>query len=125
MAAARSRVRDPSKVDRSGAYMARYIACNIVAAELAERCEVAISYAIGRAEPISVDINTFGTGSVSSDRIRGAVLKVFDMRPAAIIRKLGLNRPIYGITASGGHFGRSEFSWEQTDMVDRLKKAVQ
>ncbi len=116
--------KDPSKVDRSGAYMARYIANNIVAAGLAERCEVAISYAIGKADPTSVDIDTFGTGVKSDDEIKAAVLSVFDLRPAAIIDTLELTKPQYAATASGGHFGRADFRWEQTDMVEALQAAI-
>lgn len=116
--------KDCSKVDRSGAYMARYIACNILEAGLADQCEVAISYAIGKAEPTSVDIDTFGTGVETNDRIRDAVRSVFDLRPAAIIHKLGLTRPCFAATATGGHFGRSEFAWEQTDMAEQLRNAL-
>ena len=116
--------KDPSKVDRSGAYMARYIANNIVAAGLAERCEVSISYAIGKAQPTSVNIETYGTGTKSDDEIKAAVLSVFDLRPAAIIAHLELTKPQYAETASGGHFGRASFRWEQTDMVDALQAAL-
>jgi len=116
--------KDASKVDRSGAYMARYIACNIVAAGYADQCEVALSYAIGKAEPTSVNVDSFGTGVISDDRIREAVLSVFDLRPAAIIQRLGLTRPCFAVTATGGHFGRSEFAWEQTDMVEQLENAL-
>ena len=104
--------------------MARYIACNILEAGLADQCEVAISYAIGKAEPTSVDIDTFGTGVETNDRIRDAVRSVFDLRPAAIIHKLGLTRPCFAATATGGHFGRSEFAWEQTDMAEQLRNAL-
>lgn len=116
--------KDASKVDRSGAYMARYIAKNIVAAGLAEKCEVAISYAIGKAEPTSVDINTFYTSTVNEELIKKAVLKVFDLRPAAIIETLDLKQPVYAQTAVGGHFGKDFFKWELLDKVDELKKAV-
>lgn len=117
--------KDCSKVDRSGAYMARYIAKNIVAAGLAEKCEVVISYAIGKAEPTSLDINTFYTGIVSEKLIKEAVLKVFDLRPKAIIEKLNLLEPIYAKhTASGGHFGKQYLMWEQLDKVDELKNQV-
>lgn len=116
--------KDPSKVDRSGAYMARYIAKNIVAAGLAEICEVAISYAIGKAEPTSIDINTFYTSTISEELIRKAVSNVFDLRPKAIIEKLDLLNPIYAQTAVGGHFGRDNFSWEKVDKVEELKKAL-
>jgi len=118
--------KDPSKVDRSGCYMARYIAKNIVAAGLAEQCEIQISYAIGVAQPISVLVNTFGTGKCSDDDLMAAVLKTFDMRPKAIIDQLGLLKPIYKRTACFGHFGREEdgFPWEKTDKAEELKKAV-
>jgi S-adenosylmethionine synthetase len=116
--------KDPSKVDRSGAYMARYIAKNLVAAGLADQCEVQISYAIGIAEPVSVMVNTFGTGKIQEDKILGLVKKHFDMRPKAIIDHLDLRRPIYRKTAVFGHFGRGDpdFKWEQTDKVEILKK---
>ncbi len=116
--------KDPSKVDRSGAYMARYIAKNIVAAGLADRCEVQLAYAIGVPFPVSIMVDTFGTGKVSDSVISDAVKEVFDCTPAGIIKTLGLKRPIYLPTASYGHFGRSEFPWEQTDKVEALKKAV-
>ena len=114
----------PNKQDRSGAYMARYIAKNIVAAALAEKCEVQLAYAIGYPEPVSVHITTFGTGKVSDQQIAEAVKKVFDMTPAGIIKTLDLRRPIYRQTAAYGHFGRPEFPWEQVDRVEDLKKAV-
>lgn len=114
----------PNKQDRSGSYMARYIAKNVVAAGLAERCELQIAYAIGYPEPVSVHITTFGTGKVSDGKIEQAVRKVFDMTPAGIIKTLDLKRPIYRKTACYGHFGRPEFSWEQTDKVEELKKNV-
>jgi S-adenosylmethionine synthetase len=118
--------KDPSKVDRSGAYMARYIAKNLVAAGLADQCEVQISYAIGIAEPVSVMVNTFGTGKIQEDKILGLVKKHFDMRPKAIIDHLDLRRPIYRKTAVFGHFGRGDpdFKWEQTDKVEILKKKL-
>jgi len=116
--------KDPSKVDRSGAYMARYIAKNIVATGLADRCEVQLAYAIGVPFPVSIMVDTFGTGKVSDSVISDAVKEVFDCTPAGIIKTLGLKRPIYLPTASYGHFGRSEFPWEQTDKVEALKKAV-
>lgn len=118
--------KDPSKVDRSGSYMARYIAKNIVAAGLAERCEVQIAYAIGVAEPVSVMVNTFGTGKVSDEKITEAVKKIFDMRPGMIIKNLNLLRPIYRQTACYGHFGRTDIdlSWEKTDKTDKLRTAV-
>lgn len=116
--------KDPSKVDRSGAYMARYVAKNIVAAGLADRCEVQVAYVIGKAEPTSVHIDTFGTGKVSEEKLVAAVVKVFDFRPGKIIEHLDLLKPIYRATASYGHFGRAEFPWEKTDKVEELKKAV-
>lgn len=118
--------KDPSKVDRSASYMARYVAKNIVAAGLADECEVQLAYAIGVAQPVSVMIDTFGTGKIPSDDIAGIVIKNFDMRPKAIVAKLGLLRPIYRETAAYGHFGRdsSRYYWEKTDMVDTLKKAA-
>ncbi|MDR2203004.1 MAG: methionine adenosyltransferase [Nitrososphaerota archaeon] len=116
--------KDPSKVDRSGCYMARYIAKNIVAAGLAEQCEVQISYAIGVAQPISVLVNTYGTGKLSDAQILDLVLKNFDMRPRAITHHLQLLRPIYKKTAVFGHFGRDDivFPWEQCDKVADLRK---
>ena len=118
--------KDPSKVDRSASYMARYIAKNIVAAGLAERCEVQLAYAIGVAQPVSVMINCFDTGKVPSDKISDLVKKHFDLRPAAIIEKLELLRPIYLQTAAYGHFGRTEagFTWEKTDMADSLREGA-
>lgn len=118
--------KDPTKVDRSAAYMARYIAKNIVAAGLADKCEVGVAYAIGVANPVSVNIETFGTGKYSDEAISEAVNKVFDMRPAAIIRTLDLRRPIYKALAAYGHFGREELGvrWEQTDKVEELKKHI-
>ena len=119
--------KDPSKVDRSAAYMARYIAKNIVAASLASRCEVQIAYAIGVAEPVSVMIEAFGTAVLPEERISEAVREVFDLTPEGIISHLGLLKPIYRKTASYGHFGRNEetFSWERTDRIAELKKAVE
>ena len=116
--------KDPSKVDRSAAYMARYVAKNIVAAGLAERCEIEVAYAIGVPFPISVMVETFGTGTVAEERIAAAVTKVFDLSPAGIIRTLDLKKPVYRATAAYGHFGRNGFSWERTDKVEELKKAV-
>jgi S-adenosylmethionine synthetase len=118
--------KDPSKVDRSGCYMARYIAKNIVAAGLADKCEIQISYAIGIAEPISVMVNTFGTGKIADERIMELVSKHFDMRPKAIIQHLNLLRPIYGKTAVFGHFGRDDpgFTWERTDKAEALRKEL-
>lgn len=116
--------KDPSKVDRSAAYMARYIAKNIVAADLAERAEVQLAYAIGVPFPVSIMVDTFGTGAVAESAIVDAVKEVFDCTPAGIIKTLDLKRPIYEATAAYGHFGRSEFTWEKTDKADALKKAV-
>ncbi len=116
--------KDPSKVDRSGAYMARYVAKNIVAAQLADRCEVQVSYVIGRALPTSVFVNTFGTGKVADDVLARAVTEVFDFRPGKIIEYLDLLRPIYRQTAAYGHFGREGFPWEKTDKVEALVKAI-
>ncbi len=118
--------KDPSKVDRSGCYMARYIAKNIVAAGLADECEVQLSYAIGVAQPISVFVNTFGTGKLSDEAILGLVKKHFDMRPKAIIENLRLLRPIYRKAAVFGHFGREDldFAWEITDKAEELRKAL-
>ncbi len=116
--------KDPSKVDRSAAYMARYVAKNIVAAKLAKRCEVELAYAIGYAEPVSVLVETFGTGSIDDAKIAKAVRKVFGLKPAEIIHDLNLLRPIYEATSAYGHFGRSSrsksFTWEQKDKVDAL-----
>jgi S-adenosylmethionine synthetase len=116
--------KDPSKVDRSGSYMARYIAKNIVAAGLADECEVQIAYAIGVAQPVSVMVNTFGTGKLQDPQLTEIVKKVFDMRPKAIIENLKLLRPIYRKAAVYGHFGRDDpdFTWEATDKVDILRK---
>lgn len=116
--------KDPSKVDRSGCYMARYIAKNIVAAGLADKCEVQISYAIGIAQPVSVMVNTFGTGKIPDEKILELVKKNFDMRPKAIINHLDLLRPIYRKTSVFGHFGRNDpdFTWERTDKTEILRK---
>jgi len=116
--------KDPSKVDRSAAYAARWVAKNIVAADLAERCEVQLAYAIGVAKPLSVRVDTFGTGKIDDRAIEQAVDKVFDLRPAAIIRELDLKRPIFERTAYHGHFGRDGFSWEDTSRVAALQEAV-
>ncbi|MCX6779113.1 MAG: methionine adenosyltransferase [Candidatus Magasanikbacteria bacterium] len=116
--------KDPSKVDRSGAYMARYVAKNIVAADLAEKCEVQVSYVIGRAEPTSIRVHTFGTGKFSDEDLEKAVAKVFDFRPGKIIEHLDLRRPIYRPTSAYGHFGREEFSWEKTDKKEELQRIV-
>jgi S-adenosylmethionine synthetase len=115
--------KDPSKVDRSAAYAARYVAKNIVAAGLATKCELQVSYAIGVARPTSVMVTTFGTGRISDERIAELVQKHFDLRPKGIIQMLDLLRPIYGKTAAYGHFGRDEpeFSWENMDKVEALK----
>ena len=116
--------KDPSKVDRSAAYMGRYIAKNIVAAGLAERCEIQLAYAIGVAEPVSIAVDTFGTGQVAEEAIVKAVREVFSCTPKAMIEALGLRAPVFLPTASYGHFGRSEFAWERTDRVNALKAAV-
>jgi S-adenosylmethionine synthetase len=118
--------KDPSKVDRSAAYMGRYIAKNVVASGLARRCEVQVAYAIGVAEPVSVMVDTFGTGKVSEERIATAIREVFDLTPRAIIEHLDLLRPIYEKTAAYGHFGRSEkeFTWERTDKKEALRDAA-
>lgn len=118
--------KDPSKVDRSAAYMARYVAKNIVAAGLADRCEIQVSYAIGVAEPTSISVETFGTGKIDETKLVSIVREVFDLRPKGLIAQLGLLKPIYQPTAAYGHFGRNEdtFSWEKTDKVDALKSAA-
>ena len=116
--------KDASKVDRSGAYMARYVAKNIVAAGLASKCEVSIGYAIGRAEPTFVDVNTFGTSEYEDEVIATAVNKVFDLRPGAIIEALDLKMPIYAQTAVGGHFGKEYLMWEQLNKVEEIREAV-
>jgi S-adenosylmethionine synthetase len=116
--------KDPSKVDRSAAYASRWVAKNLVAAGLARRCEVQVAYAIGVAEPLSIRVDTFGTGAVSDEVLEQAVRSVFDLRPARIIEALDLKRPIFERTAYHGHFGRDEFSWEQASMTDALKEAV-
>ncbi|MFK4687387.1 methionine adenosyltransferase [Streptomyces pristinaespiralis] len=118
--------KDPSKVDRSAAYAMRWVAKNVVAAGLAARCEVQVAYAIGKAEPVGLFVETFGTGTVAQERIEKAITEVFDLRPAAIIRDLDLLRPIYAATAAYGHFGRElpDFTWERTDRAHRLKAAA-
>ncbi|MFG2676340.1 methionine adenosyltransferase [Streptomyces sp. DT20] len=118
--------KDPSKVDRSAAYAMRWVAKNVVAAGLAARCEVQVAYAIGKAEPVGLFIETFGTGTADQEQIEKAVSEVFDLRPAAIIRDLDLLRPIYAQTAAYGHFGRElpDFAWERTDRADALKAAA-
>jgi S-adenosylmethionine synthetase len=119
--------KDPSKVDRSGAYAMRWVAKNVVAAGLARRCEAQVAYAIGKAHPVGLYVGTFGTETVDASRITEAIRQVFDLRPAAIIRDLDLLRPIYARTAAYGHFGRTDgegFTWERTDRVDALREAV-
>jgi S-adenosylmethionine synthetase len=116
--------KDPSKVDRSAAYAARYVAKNVVAAGLADRCEVQVSYAIGVARPTSVTVETFGTNKVPEQKIIDAVNDTFDLRPYGIIKMLDLLKPIYLATAAYGHFGRDEFSWEKTDKAAALKSAA-
>lgn len=117
--------KDCTKVDRSAAYAARWVAKNVVAAGLADRCEVELAYAIGVSKPLSIMVDTFGTAHVAEDKIVEAVEKTFDLRPGAIIRDLDLRRPIYEKTAAYGHFGRedADFTWENTDRVEELKAA--
>jgi len=117
--------KDPSKVDRSGSYMARYVAKNIVAAGLAEECEVQVAYTIGRAEPVSIMVNTYGTGLIPSERIAGLVKEFFSFKPSDMIRHLSLLRPVYKKTACYGHFGRldPDFTWEKTDKAEELRRA--
>jgi S-adenosylmethionine synthetase len=116
--------KDPSKVDRSACYAARWVAKNLVASGLCDRCELQVAYAIGVSEPVSVSVDTFGTGKVSNDRLTALVRKHFDLTPRGIIDKLKLRRPIYQKTAAYGHFGRSEFTWEETSMAKVLAKSV-
>ena len=116
--------KDPSKVDRSAAYAARYVAKNIVAAGLADRCEIQISYAIGVAEPTSISVETFGTAKVAEDLLVKLVREHFELRPYGLIEMLDLKRPIYQATAAYGHFGREEFPWEQTDKAELLRSAA-
>src|SRR5688500_6649548 len=118
--------KDPSKVDRSAAYAMRWVAKNVVAAGLATRCEVQVAYAIGKARPVSLYVETFGTETVPVGRIHDAVVEVFDLRPAAIIRDLDLLRPIYRPTAAYGHFGRldGDFPWDATDRAEKLRSAA-
>jgi S-adenosylmethionine synthetase len=118
--------KDPSKVDRSAAYAMRWVAKNVVAAGLAKRCEVQVAYAIGKAQPVGVFVETFGTETVPVAKIQDAVLSTFDLRPAAIIRDLELLRPIYSLTSAYGHFGRElpEFAWERTDRTSALQNAI-
>ena len=117
--------KDPTKVDRSAAYMARYVCKNLVASGICRRAELQVAYAIGMAHPVSVYVNTFGTGVVDDDVIAKIVEEVFDLRPLAIIRNLKLNRPIYRATSNYGHFGRSGFSWEETDKIDEIKQCLE
>ena len=118
--------KDPSKVDRSAAYAARYVAKNIVAAGIADRCEIQVSYAIGVAEPTSISVETFGTGNISNERIVQLIREHFELRPKGLIKMLDLIRPIYQPTAAYGHFGREEpeFTWEQTDKAEVLRAAA-
>lgn len=116
--------KDPSKVDRSAAYMARHVAKNLVAAELCDRCEIEMSYAIGVAEPVSVEVDTFGTGKAPDEKLRRAVRNVFDLRPSAIIEYLDLKKPVFQATTNYGHFGRDEFTWEKTNKVADLQKEI-
>ena len=118
--------KDPSKVDRSAAYAGRYVAKNIVAAGLADRCEIQISYAIGVPDPTSISVDTFGTGKITNDKIEVLVREHFDLRPIGLVTMLDLIRPIYQATAAYGHFGREEpeFTWERTDMADTLRDAA-
>ncbi|HEY8443550.1 MAG TPA: methionine adenosyltransferase [Clostridia bacterium] len=116
--------KDPTKVDRSAAYMARYICKNIVAAGLADKCQLEVSYAIGKARPISLNVETFGTSKYSDDALLKIINEVFDLRPYSIIKTLDLRRPIYGKTAKNGHFGKPEFPWEKTDKVDDILTAA-
>jgi S-adenosylmethionine synthetase len=118
--------KDPTKVDRSAAYAARWVAKNIVAAGLAERCEIQVAYAIGVAHPLSINVETFGTGKISDDKIAALVSEYFDLRPGAIIRDLQLRKPVYQKVAAYGHFGRDDLdlTWERTDRADSLRKAA-
>ena len=116
--------KDPTKVDRSAAYAARHVAKNVVAAGLADACELQVSYAIGLAHPFSVDLETFGTATVDPSALAGLVSEFFDLRPGAILNNLDLRRPIYAATAAYGHFGRDGFPWESTDRAGELAKAA-
>ncbi|MDO4741518.1 MAG: methionine adenosyltransferase domain-containing protein, partial [Eubacteriales bacterium] len=118
--------KDPTKVDRSAAYAARHAAKNVVAAGLARKCEIQLAYAIGVAKPVSITVDTFGTGVKSDEELADIVSKVFDLRPAAIIERLDLRKPVYAQVASYGHFGRNDLdlTWEKLDYVDALKKAI-
>ena len=117
--------KDPSKVDRSATYAARWVAKNVVASGAARRCEIQLAYAIGRAHPIGLYVDTFGTASVSEDKIAHAIREVFDLRPLGMIEDLDLARPIYRDTAAYGHFGREQFPWEATNRVEQLRAALQ
>jgi S-adenosylmethionine synthetase len=119
--------KDPTKVDRTGAYAARYVAKHVVASGAAARCEVGLAYAIGTAHPVSIMVETFGTEQADPDKLSKMVMDFFDLRPAAIIRDLDLRRPIYRQTAAYGHFGRTEknFTWERTDRLDEFKAGVE
>jgi len=117
--------KDSSKVDRSAAYACRWVAKNVVAAGLADRCEVQVAYAIGVADPVSIHVDTFGTGKVAEGALVAAIRNTFDLRPAKIIEALQLKRPGFLATAAYGHFGRDQFTWESTDRVDALKAQVQ
>lgn len=116
--------KDPTKVDRSACYYARYVCRNIVAAGLADRCQLQVAYAIGKAKPVSLNIDTFGTGKYSDEKILDAVEKTFDFRPYSIIEQLDLRKPVYAATSNYGHFGNPAFSWEKTDKAEALKKAI-
>lgn len=117
--------KDPSKVDRSAAYATRYVAKNVVAAGLADKCEVQVAYAIGVPEPVSIHVHTFGTGHIADEHIENLIREHFDLRPASIIKMFDLLRPIYKATSAYGHFGRNEFPWEQTDKADALREAAE
>jgi S-adenosylmethionine synthetase len=116
--------KDPSKVDRSACYAVRYVAKNIVAAGLADRCEIQVSYAIGIAEPTSISVETYGTGKVSNHKLIEIIKECFDLRPYGLIGMLDLEQPIYQKTAAYGHFGRSDFPWEKTDKVELIKQSA-
>jgi S-adenosylmethionine synthetase len=118
--------KDPTKVDRSAAYACRWVAKNVVAAGLADRCEIQVAYAIGVAHPLSINVETFGTGKIDDEHIAKIIAENFDLRPGAIIRDLDLRKPIYQKTAAYGHFGRDDiqFTWEKTDKADILRKAA-
>ena len=119
--------KDPTKVDRSAAYAARYVAKNIVAAGLADKCEIQLAYAIGVAQPVSISVDTYGTGKISEEKLSQLIRENFDLRPAGIIRMLDLRRPIYRPTAAYGHFGRDDLNvpWERTDKADLLRKLAE